>query len=94
MPSVYHMAENSSSGECARDPAVYPGSRIPLLLLLLVVVAPIIRNLLLQHNAVNTRLKQRKHKAGLALEVAQPVEDVGARVRGKGVEEVGELAWR
>lgn len=52
---------------------------------------PIPRNLLLQHDTVDTRLEQRKHKARLALEVAQPVEDLGAGVRGQGVEEVGEL---
>ena len=70
-----------------------PGSRIVFLLLLLRPMTSVIRNLLLQHNTVNTRLKQRKHKACLALEVAQPVEDLGARVRGQAVEEVGELLW-
>ena len=49
------------------------------------------RNLLLQNNAVDARLEQRKHKARLALEVAQPVEDLGARVRGDGVKEMSEL---
>ena len=46
---------------------------------------PIPRNLLLQNDAVNTRLEQRKHKARLALEVAQAVEDLGAGVRGQAV---------
>lgn len=34
-------------------------------------------NLLLQHDAVHARLEQRKHEAGLALQLAQAVEDVG-----------------
>lgn len=78
---------SSSSGQ-SRGPLIHAGSGVPLLLCL---VTSIICNLLLQHNTVNTRLKQRKHKAGLALEVAQPVEDLGARVRRQAVEEVGEL---
>ena len=55
------------------------------------VLITIPRNLLLQNNAVDARFEQRKHKARLALEVAQPVEDLGARVRGDGVKEMSEL---
>lgn len=48
-------------------------------------------NLLLQHDAVHTSLEQRKRQACLALQVAQAVEDVGARVRREVVERGGEL---
>lgn len=48
-------------------------------------------NLLLQHNAVHARLEQRKHQARLALQLAQPVEDLGRRLRREVVEDGREL---
>jgi hypothetical protein len=45
-------------------------------------------NLLLQHDAVHARLEQRKHEAGLALQLAEAVEDVGG-LGGREVDEEG-----
>ena len=57
-------------------------------LLPLVLLAPVISPiyLLLQHDAIHTSLEQRKRQARLALQVAQPVEDLGAGVRCEVVE--------
>lgn len=59
------------------------------LLLLLPPTTPI--HLLLQHDAVHTRLEQRKHQAGLALQLAEAVEDLGGRGAGEIVEDGSEL---
>lgn len=48
-------------------------------------------NLLLQHDAVHAGLEQRKGQARLALELAQPVEDLGRGVGREAVERRGEL---
>jgi len=48
-------------------------------------------NLLLQHDAVHARLEQRKRQARLALQLAQPVEDLRRRPRGQVVEHRREL---
>ena len=48
-------------------------------------------DLLLQHDAVDARLEQGEHQAGLALELAEPVEDLGRGLRGHSVEDGCEL---
>ncbi len=53
----------------------------------LLVVAPV--DLLLQHDAVDAGLEQREHQAGLALQLAQAVEDVCRGRRGELVERGG-----
>jgi hypothetical protein len=50
-------------------------------------------NLLLQHDAVHARLEQGKHEAGLALQLAEAVEDVGRGGGGEVVEEGCELEY-
>lgn len=51
-------------------------------------------DLLLQHDAVHARLEQGEDQARLALEVAQPVQDFGGRLRRHGVEGAGQLRRR
>lgn len=48
-------------------------------------------DLLLQHDAVDARLEQGEHETGLALELAEPVEDLGRGLRGHGIEDGCEL---
>ena len=50
-------------------------------------VAPV--NLLLQHDAVDARLEQREDEARLALELAQPVQDLARRRRREVVQRRG-----
>lgn len=58
-------------------------------------VAPVIvLDLLLQHYAVDAGLKEREDEAGLALEFAQAINDLGAGRGGEGVEGAGELEER
>lgn len=48
-------------------------------------------DLLLQHDAVHTSLEQGEDETRLALELAQPVEDLGRGSAGHVVEDRGEL---
>ncbi|KAL2160002.1 hypothetical protein VTH06DRAFT_1657 [Thermothelomyces fergusii] len=60
-------------------------------LVLMLPVPAVVPDLLLQHDAVDARLEQGEDQAGLALEAAQAVEDVGRRGAGEVVQDGGEL---
>jgi hypothetical protein len=54
--------------------------------------AVFLSNLLLKHDAVDTRFQQRKYQACLPLKTAQRVEYFGRRIGGKFGNDVGELS--
>lgn len=70
---------------------------MPLSVLLLLLLPPITTtapaDLLLQHDAVHARLEQGEDQAGLALQLAQAVENLGGGRAGEAVEEGGELCF-
>lgn len=57
-------------------------------------LCPIIRDLLIQHNAIHACLQERKNQTCFALETAQPIEDGCTRRVGKGEQECGHLSPR
>lgn len=62
---------------------------VSLSLCLVIATAPI--NLLLQHNAIHTRLKQRKRQARFPLQLAQAIKDIRRRIQRQSIKYRSEL---